>query len=349
MNIIEDLNSSRAMRFFVMAAASVIIIAGMRLAQAIVVPFLLSAFIAIICTPSLFWLRRKKIPLGVALVIVIASISAVGVIIAAIIGTSLGDFSTSLPEYQKRLEGKTAELFTLLERFGIVFEYRRLLEYIDPGAAMRLASKMLTGLGNVLSNTVLIILTVIFMLLEAATFPVKLRSALGSSTTTIGAFMNDINRYMVIKTWASLATGILVTIWMAVLGVDYPILWGILAFMLNYVPNIGSIIAAVPAVMLALIQQGLAVALLAVAGYILVNLLIGTFIEPRYMGKGLGLSTLVVFLSLVFWGWILGPVGMLLSVPLTMAVKIALSCSEDTQWLSILLGNAVPEEALDKK
>jgi predicted PurR-regulated permease PerM len=214
---------------------------------------------------------------------------------------------------------------------------------------MRLASKMLTGLGNVLSNAVLIVLTVIFMLLEATAFPEKLREAFGSSTGSMGAFMKDINRYMVIKTWASLATGALAALCMALLGVDYAILWGVLAFMFNYVPNIGSIIAAVPAVLLALVQQGGMIALLAAAGYVLINLLIGTFIEPRFMGRGLGLSTLVVFLSLVFWGWILGPVGMLLSVPLTMAAKIALSRSEDTRWLSILLGNAAPQEAVEKK
>ncbi len=349
MNIVNELGATRAMRFFVMAAAFVIIIAGLRSAQAIVIPFLLSLFIAIICSPSLFWLRGKKIPPGISLIIVIVGVLAAGLLVIAIIGSSINDFSQSLPVYQERLEEKTADLFTFLGRFGVNLEYHRLLEYVDPGAAMRLASKMLTGLGNVLSNAVLIVLTVIFMLLEVTAFPVKLHAAFGSSTISMSAFMTDINRYMVIKSWASLATGLLVALCMALLGVDYAILWGILAFLFNYVPNIGSIIAAVPAVLLALIQHGGMIALLAAAAFVVINLLIGTFIEPRFMGRGLGLSTLVVFLSLVFWGWILGPVGMLLSVPLTMAAKIALSHSEDTQWLSILLGNALPEEAAEKE
>jgi predicted PurR-regulated permease PerM len=138
----------------------------------------------------------------------------------------------------------------------------------------------------------------------------------------------------------SLATGVLVAVWLVVLGLDYPLLWGLLAFLLNYVPNIGSIIAAVPAVLLAVVQLGILRALLVAAGFLVVNLVMGGAVEPRFMGRGLGLSTLVVFLSLLFWGWLLGPVGMLLSVPLTMTVKIALDSREDTRWAAVLLGAA---------
>jgi len=133
-------------------------------------------------------------------------------------------------------------------------------------------------------------------------------------------------------------TGLIIAIAMWIIGVDYPVLWGVLAFMLNFVPNIGSIIAAVPAVLLAMVQLGLPSALVVAAVYVAVNVLIGNIVEPRFMGKGLGLSTLVVFVSLVFWGWVLGPVGMLLSVPLTITVKLALDSKPETQWLGHLLG-----------
>ena len=146
---------------------------------------------------------------------------------------------------------------------------------------------------------------------------------------------------MAIKTLISLVTGIFITIWLTIIGVDYPLLWGLLAFALNYVPNIGSIIAALPAVLLAIIQLGLMRALLAAAGYIVINLLMGSVVEPRFMGRGLGLSTLVVFLSLLFWGWILGPVGMLLSVPLTITAKIALDSRDETRWIAVLLGSEI--------
>jgi predicted PurR-regulated permease PerM len=124
-----------------------------------------------------------------------------------------------------------------------------------------------------------------------------------------------------------------------VLGVDHFLLWSVLAFLLNYIPNIGSMIAAVPAVLLALVQLGAPTAGLVALGYVLSNAIMGNVIEPKYMGRGLGLSTLVVFLSLIFWGWLLGTVGMLLSVPLTMIVKIALESSQDTRWVALLLAS----------
>jgi predicted PurR-regulated permease PerM len=153
---------------------------------------------------------------------------------------------------------------------------------------------------------------------------------------------------MAIKTSISLATGILVGSLLSVVGLDYFLLWGLLAFLLNYIPTIGSFIAAVPAILLAIVQLGFGDAMVIAAGYLVINTLMGNIIEPRFMGKGLGLSTLVVFFSLIFWGFILGPVGMLLSVPLTMTIKFAAEGSEDTRWISILLGSerpAVPKPA----
>jgi len=149
---------------------------------------------------------------------------------------------------------------------------------------------------------------------------------------------------MVIKTLISLATGILIAFWLFILGVDYPILWGFLAFLLNYIPNIGSIVAAIPAVVLAIIQLGFGSAVLVAAGYIVVNFVIGNVIEPRLMGRKLRLSTLVVFLSLIFWGGLLGLVGAILSVPLTMALKFAFESSESTRWIAVLLGSEKMDE-----
>ena len=159
------------------------------------------------------------------------------------------------------------------------------------------------------------------------------------------AISSSINRYMVIKTITSLSTGIVIGIWLWFLGVDYALLWALLAFLLNFVPNIGSIIAAIPAVLLALVQFGVGKALMTALGYVAVNVIIGSLIEPRFMGRGLGLSTLVVFLSLVFWGWVLGPVGMLLSVPLTMILKIALESNDDTLWIAVILGAGPPKDS----
>jgi predicted PurR-regulated permease PerM len=205
---------------------------------------------------------------------------------------------------------------------------------------MQLVANMLTGLGGILTNTFLIGLTVIFILLEASSFQKKARAAFGNPkgvSDQFGQFTTAINHYLGIKTLMSLGTGIIVTIWVWLLGIDFPMIWGLLAFLLNYVPNLGSIIAAIPAVLLAYIQYDPGRMLLVAFGYVVINVVFGNFIEPRMMGRKLGLSTLVVFLSLVFWGWLWGPVGMLLSVPMTMIVKITLESYESTQWLGILM------------
>ncbi len=161
---------------------------------------------------------------------------------------------------------------------------------------------------------------------------------LSSNNNFPQVFVEKLRSYMSLKTIFSMITGIIIGIAMWLIGVDYPVLWGVLAFMLNFVPNIGSIIAAVPAVMLTIVQLGVGPAMLVATVYVAVNVVIGSIIEPKYMGKGLGLSALVVFVSLVFWGWILGPVGMLLSVPLTITVKLALDSKAETEWLGHLLG-----------
>ncbi len=333
--------TSPAAQVVLVTAAFVIVVAGMRAAEAILVPFLLSAFIAIVSAPPLFWLKRHGVPTLIAMLLVIAAILVAGAVLGAVIGNSIHDFSQALPGYQARLRSEFAGLIAWIGGLGIDMSGVRIQEYFDPGAAMRLAASTLTGFGGALTNAFLIILTVVFILLEASGLPHKLHAALdrpGASLAGFEQFVENVQRYMAIKSAVSLLTGATVAGGLWLIGVDYPLLWGLLAFLLNYVPNIGSIIAAVPAVLLAFVQLGALSALLSGALYVIVNVVIGNVIEPRFMGRGLGLSTLVVFLSLVFWGWVLGPVGMLLSVPLTITVKIALESSSESHWLAVLLG-----------
>jgi AI-2 transport protein TqsA len=327
-------------------AACVVIIAGMKAATVILVPFLLSAFIAIIGAPPMFWLQRKGVPSSLAVFLVVAATVGFVILVGTLVGQSITDFTKDMPLYQEKIKAQTAAALSWLAGMGMDTRSLALSEIFDPGAAMKLVASVLNGLGNVLTNSFLILMTVIFILLEAASFPAKLQAIQGAPDASLSRwerFLNDVKQYMAIKTWVSLATGVLITAWTAILGVDYPLLWGLLAFTLNYVPNIGSIIAAVPAVLLALVQLGLLKALLTAIGYVVLNLVMGNVVEPRFMGRGLGLSTLVVFLSLLFWGWVLGPVGMLLSVPLTITVKIALDSHDETRWVAVLLG---PEKAV---
>lgn len=322
------------------AASFVIIVAGLRLASEILVPFLLSAFIAIICSPPLFWMKKRGIPNAIAVLSILSGSVITGIILAAFAGNSLQDLSTSLPEYHSRLLEITSSLASWLRRLGIDISEQTISTIFDPGKAMQIFAALLSSLSGLFTNTFLIILTVIFILLEAPDIPMKLRSTMRDPQASMGylnAFSESLNRYLALKTLFSMITGISVWVLLAVLGVDFSLLWGIVAFLFNYVPNIGSIIAAVPAVMLALIQLGFRSALLVCAGYLIINVTIGSALEPRFMGRGVGLSTLVVFLSLVFWGWVLGPVGMVLSVPLTMIVKIGLDSNEETRRFAVML------------
>lgn len=342
----ETPSTRQGSHFLLTTAAFIIVVAGMREAQGLLVPFLLSAFIAIISAPALTYLTSHKIPTAIALIFVILCIAGVGMLLGVMVGSAVDDFSMQLPQYQTKLKGITAELLQWIADQGIAIPEQALSKILDPSKAMTMAAQGLTGLGSLLTNTFLILLTVVFILMEAAGFPAKLHAILADPEHSYGhfdRFVENIKRYMVIKTITSMLTGVAVYIWLVVIGVDYPELWGVVAFFLNYVPNIGSIIAAVPAVLLALIQLGPGAALWTGAGFVIVNNIVGNIIEPKFMGKGLGLSSLVVFLSLVFWGWILGTVGMFLSVPLTMTIKIALDSREDTRWMAILLGPEIDE------
>ncbi len=345
-------NRTTASHILVTIAAFVVVIAGMSAAKSILVPFLLAIFIAINLAPPMFWLQRKGIPSWLALLIVILGVFLMGLLLAGLVGSSVRNFSSDLPVYEEKLKEQTIIIAGWLKRFGVNTLEIEFSKIFNPGSAMKLVAILLNSLGNVLTNGFLILMTVIFMLMEASTFPVKLRAALGGSERSLlyfHTFIRNVKDYMAIKTLVSLATGVLVSIWLAIIGVDYYLLWGVLAFVLNYIPNIGSIIAAVPAVLLTVVQLGLVKALVVAGGYVVINLLMGNVIEPRFMGRGLGLSTLVVFLSLIFWGWVLGPVGMLLSVPLTITAKIALDSREDTRWMSLLLGPASIQEAVVEK
>lgn len=349
----------RALRFLIGAAAFVIFVAGMRAAEAILVPFLLAVFLSVVCSAPLRWLEQHRVPTALSVVLIMLMLLGIGGVIGTLVGTSVVNFTNALPEYQVRLETQVASvfaslqgttLFAWLQERGVDVSEDVLLRQLDVANVLPVVARLLSGLTNVLANTALILVTMIFILLEMSSFPEKAAAAFGSETSVGGfrRFTESVRHYLALKTLISLATGVGVAVWLTILGVDYPLLWGLLAFLLNYIPNIGSLIAALPAVLFSFIQQGTGTMILAAIGYLVVNTVIANFIEPRVMGRGVGLSTLVVFLSLVFWGWVLGPVGMLLSVPLTMVVKIALESSEDTRHIAILLGSrASAKEAVE--
>jgi len=324
---------------FLIMASVVIVLAGIKAASAIVVPFLLSLFLAIILAPLFLWLKEKKIPQGIALLLIILFLLTAITTLMMFLGTSIQDFTQNVPSYEIKLRNDFHNLLGFLQSYGIQIPKEDFTALFATNSVMEYIAKTLKSLSGLLTNSLMIIMTIIFMLMEISQFRKKLERSNMSSLNSFIAVSDNIKRFILLKSMTSAATGIFIAVSLKIIGLDYAILWGLVAFLLNFIPNIGSIIAAIPAVLMSLIQFDITTTLLVGTIYAITNITIGSIIEPKIMGKGLGLSTLVVFLSLIFWGWLLGPVGMLLSVPLTIMVKIVLDAKEETRWIAVLLGN----------
>lgn len=328
-------------------ATVIVILAGLKAAETIVIPIMLALFIGIICIPSLHFLTRHKVPPALAILIIVIFLVVFGGLLGMVVTTAIDSFIDRLPDYQERLEAEMMGLLPILEKFGMPLSSKQLLTHFNPSQVMDWVAKALSNLGSLLTNLFLIIFIVVFLLLEEATFSLKLRQALPDvekSLRSANDFVVQVNKYLVIKSTISFVTGLVIALWVWYLGLDFPLLWGLIAMLMNFIPNVGSILAAIPAVLLAIVQLGFPQAGLVASGYIAVNMVMGNLIEPRFMGKGLGLSPLVVFLSLILWGWLFGAAGMFLSIPLTMIAKIALEQSPSTQWLAVMLGNGAEKQ-----
>lgn len=327
-------------RVLLIMAAIVVVLAGIQAASVVVVPVLLALFIAIICHPLIEWFHRQGLPRFLALLPVVGLIALLVLLLTGLVVQSVNEFTQKLPEYRARSTGQIEWLIAQAEAWNVPLNWEFIQAQLDPSRAINLTVNMLSGLGNFMASFVIVLLIMVFMLGEARIVPAKIRLALRSPERTmgnLGDILHAINKYLALKTLISLATGVIIggSLWL--LNIDHFLLWAVIAFLFNYIPNIGSILASVPAIIMALVQYNPWVAGGVALVYLAVNVVMGNLIEPRVMGRGLGLSTLVVFLSLLFWGWMLGPVGMLLSVPLTMVVKIALMESDSTRWLAIAL------------
>jgi predicted PurR-regulated permease PerM len=325
----------------VLLASVVIVIAGLKAARVVVAPVMLSLFTAIALSPLVAWLTRRRVPRVFAVLAVLAVILVLGVVTGIVAVGAFESLSRRIPFYAERLRSETAAVIHWAQGRGFDIPEKGILGLIDPGAAITVAANLLREFGNAVANGFLILLVAMLMLIEGAELPGRIRRAYAmeeSRFAWFGAFTANLYRYLAIKTVISLATGVAAGAWLWFLGVDFPVLWGLLAFLLNYAPTIGSILAGIPVVLLALIQLGWGSALLVALGYLALNLLLGTILEPRFLGRELGMPTLLVFLSMLFWGWVLGPMGIFLSIPLTMTVLIALKSHPDTERLAVLLG-----------
>ena len=348
-----------------MGASFVIVVAGLREGASILLPFALALFLAVMSMPLMFWLQLRRVPAPLAIVL---TMLVIGVVFGALImlGTqAVADFQDQLPGYRERVRALYASWVTgwvagLSAQIGIQLDQYLTFELIDPGVLVDLFGRTAARVAGFLTNTFLVLLIMTFVLGEAMVFPFKFRAIMGRRegegerrrvTTVVPKdrrrmtkIVREVQEYLGIKTLMSLTTGLLIGVLAWFAGLDFPILLGLIGFVLNYIPTVGSILAAVPALLLSVVQFGsLANFALVVVGYGAINTVFGNILEPNLMGRRLGLSTLVVILSLLFWAWVWGPVGALLAVPLTMVVKIMLENTEDLRWVAILLDKSPPQ------
>lgn len=331
-----------ALKTVLVLAGLVVIISGLRDAGGFFLPMLTALFLAVISSPIVRWLERLRAPEALAILLTLLLDMGLVVGFGALVWTSFAGFAAAIPRYQVALDQLARDAIDVLRVWGFRIEYEVLDELRSVGAVMGVVGNVALELTKIISNAVLVMLLLAFLLFETGAAREKLHVLLGRASPHIEKSARaayEVQRYLVVKTVLSVMTGVLTGCWMAVMGVDFPLLWGLLAFLLNYIPSLGPALSLVPPVFVALLTLGPAGAAGVAAGHLSIGFVIGNVLEPRMMGQTLGLSTLVVFASMFFWGWLWGPVGALFAVPLTMLLRSALEINEETRFIAILLGS----------
>lgn len=323
-------------------AAVVIVLAGLSAAAPIAVPVLLALFLAFVSAPLVFWLRDRRVPYPLAVVLVLLLEGGLLVSLGLLVARSGARLQVLLPTYRDRLGRLYEDASAWLNQHGLEVQTESLSGLFDPGALTNLVTSLLTELTTLASRIVLVILVLAFALFDSARLFRLMEENLARSghPDVLARVSSQLNRYLGVKTVTSGATGLLLGVWCSLWGVDFAVLWGLLAFLLNYVPTVGSILAAIPPIVISLLVLGPGTAIAVTAGYLVVNFAIGNVLEPRVFGQVLGISPVVVLLSIVLWGWLLGPIGALISVPLTMVLKIALAESASWSWVADLMSGS---------
>ncbi|BDY13782.1 AI-2E family transporter [Hydrogenimonas cancrithermarum] len=333
-----------AYRTIVTLAAIVVIIAGLKYAAPLIVPFMLSAFISLLLSPLLHWLIKKGIPSPLAFFIVIILVFLLFVSVTGLITSHMADLFEHAESWQVTITENLKQVIFQLQKVGIDIDQELFFSMLQPQKLFTFTLSIIKNASLLLSNSFLIFFTVVFMLIESFSIKRKIRYLEKSGSPglahRIESFTVKLNHYFTLKAFTSLLTGLWIVAVLYMFDVPYPLLWGLGGFILNFIPVIGSIIAAIPPVLIALATSGFGDALWIGGWFLVINTVIGNLLEPKIMGRGLEISELVVFLSLVFWGWVFGKIGMLLAVPLTMVVKFAFETSESTRWIAVLLSDS---------
>ncbi|XOB62315.1 AI-2E family transporter [Campylobacterota bacterium DY0563] len=328
--------------YFFYLASFVIIIAGLKAASEIVIILFLAIFISSIISTIILFLENKNIPKFFSYLVVLGIFSLITLLLSYIVNISLKDFLTNLPQYEKQLQGLVVNTIALGESYGIEVDKKTIMEALSFSSFFGITTNVIGSIGTFLSKFLLLIIGIAFILAESKSFEKKLKIIFEKDKDRLehfNLFSHNIKNYFLVKTFTSFLTGFLIAIILIFFDINYPILWGVIAMLFNFIPVVGSIIAAIPAVLLSLVGADINTTIILIILYVAINISISNIIEPKFMGKELGLSPLIIFFSLILWGWVLGIVGMFLAVPITMTLKIAFNSNSSTKWISLLMSD----------
>jgi len=341
---------SFTLRVLIAIAAAGIALAFMRTAAEMINSLFLAWIVVLVASPLLHWLVRKKVPTWLSFILTLVAILAVFLIFILIILFALSRFSEAIPAYISEFERITASIQEMLTTLGLTGSDSRLfVNFLNPEQLFDLIINFLSGLIGTLGDIVLIALLIVFLLLEAFNAPAKLVEEIKAGNAYLQRYFDtskSLRVYIYITTIVGLTTGILDTVWFTLLGVDFAVLWGILAFLMSYIPTLGFWLAAIPPSLLALLESGPTTAVLVFVGIVLINGFAENVVKPKYMGEGLNLSPFMVVFSVIFWAAVLGPLGAILGVPMTLLFKqVVLEADDQNRWIARLMSSTRSRES----
>src|SRR5215211_516311 len=342
--ITSALRQPSFLRVMLVLSTTVVVFVGMRLAAPILDPIFFAVVLALLFSPIYAWLRRRGIPTPLALVIMLVGLTVLFLALAGILGASIARFSGEIGSYTGKLNDQLGNIQSLTKTSGV--SKADLHKALSPSALTGAIGTILSGVADFLSDLFLILIIVLFLLAEGPAMMNRLRA----STTTdhpqverLTVFGRSVIRQLGLRAIVNLATASGVVLLLFVLRVDFPLMWGVLAFFLSFIPWIGLPLAVAPAVVLAFAEHGLTSALLVIAGVTVINILAENALSPMLMGRGLSISPTVLFLGFIFWAWLLGGPGAFLAAPLTIFLILMLDTFPETRWLANVMGMGAPE------
>ncbi|ADG87748.1 protein of unknown function UPF0118 [Thermobispora bispora DSM 43833] len=340
----------RALVVLVGAAAAVITLAGIHAVSSIIGPIVLALTLVIAVSPLREWLARRKAPVWMQIAIPLVVVLLVLLSMIAILSLAAAQLAILAPTYADQVTAMLTDLQRWAAERGYGSEQlNKVLSSLDPGKIIELAQSVLSSLVGVLSSLFLIVVLLLAMCLDAPMFSRVIaaiapeRPALAQALTS---FTDKTRRYLIVSTIFGLICAILDVAALYVLGVPLPLLWGVLALITNYIPNIGFILGLAPPALLGLLEGGPRTMLLVIVAYVVINVVVQSFIQPKFLGDAVGLSTTATFVSLIMWTWVLGPLGALLAIPLSLLVRALLIDSDPRgKWAAALVSGEVPAPA----